>query len=108
MIFLLGLLLVLTVITLTGANFTWCPALYMVRKVLNPRGRLIAFVHSVVAFVQGTCPSFLPIIWLWSQDVGASGFNLTLGMLVCALMGMFGGVRQSSGLIGSIHHAWVT
>ena len=44
-IFLLGLLLVLTVITLTGANLTWCPALYMVRKVLNPRG-LLRLLHS--------------------------------------------------------------
>ena len=32
-------------ITLTGANLTWCPALYMVRKVLNPRG-LLRLLHS--------------------------------------------------------------
>ena len=90
------------VVALTGANFTWCPALYMVRKVLNPRG-LLRLLHS---FGEHVLP-FSLLFDFWSQDVGASGFNLTLGMLVCALLGMFGGVRQSSGLIGSIHHAWV-
>ena len=90
------------VIALTGANFTWCPALYMIRKVLNPRG-LLRLLHS---FREHVLP-FSLLFGFWSQDVGASGFNLTLAMFVCALLGMFGGVRQSSGLIGSIHHAWV-
>ena len=43
------------VITLTGANFTWCPALYMVRKVLNPRG-LLRLLHSLGSIQAGLIP----------------------------------------------------